>query len=67
MNWTADITNDPDREQKLYIELLEADEYRGRVYRRDDGLLVLAVYGASETEIPLNWLTEVARGAARDL
>jgi hypothetical protein len=29
MSWTSEITNDPEREYRLYVELLEDDQYRG--------------------------------------
>ncbi len=67
-NWTAEITNDPDRNYDLYIELLEGTEYRGRICRAREGTLYLKVYGCtSEIEIPLEWLMEVAEGARKDL
>jgi hypothetical protein len=66
--WTAEITNDPDHDYDLYIELLEGDEYRGRIFRTTSGELALGLYeGHSAIEIPLDWLLKVAEGAKRDL
>jgi hypothetical protein len=35
--WKADLTNDPDRDYDLIVELMEDDEYRGRIERSDKG------------------------------
>ena len=29
--WAAEITNNPDKDYELYVELLEDDEYRARI------------------------------------
>ena len=66
--WTAEITNDPNRDHDLYIELLEGDEYRGKIFRNTAGELVLEFYGCQPAvEIPLDWLRKVAERARRDL
>lgn len=66
--WTAEITNDPNSDHDLYIELLEGDEYRGRIFRNTAGELTLELYGGQPAvEIPLDWLQKVAEGARRDL
>jgi hypothetical protein len=66
--WTAEITNDPDRHQELYIELLQGGEYRGRIVRAPTGELALFIYERNEgLTIPLDWLLEVMNGARRDL
>jgi hypothetical protein len=65
MTWTAEITNDAERDGDLYIELLEDDAYRGRIERRD-GLLVLRVY-SPDAVIPALWLREVLARAEADL
>jgi len=64
--WTADITNDPDRDFDLYIEIVEGEEYRGRIQRDERGLLVLRVY-RDDTEIPAEWLAALLTGASKEL
>ncbi len=65
MNWTAEITNNPQDDFEPYIELLENDEFRGRVERRN-GTLVLVLYGA-DAAVPVNWLVGILNRAAEDL
>jgi len=67
MNWTADITNDRDRNMELYIELIEGNEYRCRVQRSVTGELELKVYGTEPFSIPVDWLMDILRGATVDL
>jgi hypothetical protein len=67
MTWSAEITNDPTREHDLYVELLEDDEYRGRIFRKKDGELVLVVYEREGVEIPLMWLRGLIERAEKDL
>jgi hypothetical protein len=49
----------------LYIELLEDDEHRGRIERRN-GLLVLRVC-SPDAVIPALWLREILTRAATEL
>lgn len=65
MTWTAEITNDPGQDFRLYVELLENDEYRGRIERRQ-GQLVMVLYSA-ETAVPVDWLVRVLASAVEDL
>jgi hypothetical protein len=66
MEWTAEITNDPNRDYKLYIELLENDEFKARIQRRADGKLELHVY-SGPVSIPGEWLSDLLRSAEHDL
>jgi hypothetical protein len=71
--WNADITNDPDDDFNLYIELLEgedqeSEEYRGRITRNANDDLILTIYPSdSSVEIPLDWLLSIVAGAEKDL
>ena len=66
--WTAEITNDPERNYELYIELLEDSEYRGRIFRGDSKELILEIYGGEGSfQVPLSWLREIIDGAQHDL
>ena len=55
--WEADLTNDPDRDYDLYVELMEGDEYRARIERNDNGEVVVRLYGAAA--VPWDWLAGV--------
>jgi hypothetical protein len=70
MKWSADITNDPAKEQAVYAELLEDEEYRGRIEKNEEGVLVLVIYGREDVQVPLEWLCALHaqfrdRGSAR--
>ena len=65
MTWTDELMNDPENDSKLYIELLEDDEYRGRIERRD-GVLILRIY-VGNLAIPAHWLQNVLSSAEDDL
>ena len=67
MTWTAEITNNPDRDYDLYIELLEGDEYKARIQRSNDGDLELIFYGGERLSIPVVWLLDVFKRASVDL
>lgn len=69
MAWTADITNDPDRDYALCIELWEGDTHRATLYRASEGDLRLTLHpsDANAIEIPARWLAEVLSSAERDL
>lgn len=66
--WTADITNDPDKDYRLNIILEYGDEIVGCVERGSAGQLELKLYPHAEhLRIPLAWLTEIAGRAEGDL
>jgi hypothetical protein len=58
--WTAEITNDPRRDYRLYVELLEDDKFRGRLERTDDGQLKVTFYEAV-ADLPWEWLAGIAQ------
>ncbi len=60
MSWEAFLTNDPARDFDLYVELLENDEFMGRIQRDSGGLLELVIYDEKKLRIPLDWLLEVS-------
>jgi hypothetical protein len=45
-SWAADVATDPDRDHRLHLELLEKEEFRGRVIRADDGQVRISFYEA---------------------
>lgn len=67
MNWSADLTTDAARQYRLYLELSQNDEIKARIFRRDDGELVLVLYEAEQIEFPLKWLCALAGRAEQDL
>lgn len=58
-NWTADFTNDPERDFDLYVELMEDDEFKAKLYYNDMNKICLYFYGGVETTVPFEWLTGV--------
>ncbi len=66
--WSAEITNDPAHDYRLYIELLEDDIYQGRVELDESGQPVLTIYRTqTHVRIPGNWLVEVLSGVKEAL
>ena len=59
MGWTAEITNDPTRDFKLYVELLHDGRHRARVQRSSTGDLELVFYEGDQCSIPWAWLSEI--------
>ena len=58
--WAAEITNNPDKDYELYIELLEDDEYRARIEISSQEQLVLRVYNTEQdVSLPVDWLVQV--------
>jgi hypothetical protein len=57
--WGADITNDPDRNYELYVELLQDDAHRARIQRNERRELELVCYGGDRIAIPAEWLVSV--------
>ena len=53
--WAADITNDPDRDFQLYVELMHDEKYKGRLYMDETGTLQLRIY-EEPAPIPVEWL-----------
>ena len=66
--WTAVMANDPDREFALVVEILEDENWRGRIERLSSGDLVVAVYpDADALRIPAKWLSDLIASADREL
>ena len=65
--WTADVTNDPNQDFDLVVELLEDGEYRARVKRCPAGEAVLQVYEGPGFSVPLDWLRSILSGAVQEV
>jgi hypothetical protein len=66
--WAAEITNNPDKDYELYIELLEDDEYRARLEISPQEQLVLRVYSTEQdVSLPVDWLMQVIVTAKKEL
>jgi hypothetical protein len=66
--WAAEITNNPDKDYELYLELLEDDEYRARIEISSQEQLVLRVYSTEqEVSLPVDWLVQVIVMAKKEL
>ena len=63
--WTADIATDPKRDHRLHLELLENEEFRGRVIRADDGHWRITFYEAV-SDVPWDWLAAILERFKRD-
>ena len=46
--WAAEITNNPDKDYELYVELLEDDEHRARIELSSPEQLILRVYNTEK-------------------
>ena len=64
--WTAEITNDPQKDYSLVIELLKDDDAKARIERNEKSELVLRVFGSSDVVIPIDWLKTIIEQAQRD-
>ena len=58
MTWTSEITNDPNHDYDLYVELLEDDVHKGRVQRQEDGKIALVLTGEG-VSIPGDWIRSI--------
>jgi hypothetical protein len=66
--WAAEITNNPDKDYELYVELLEDDEYRARIEISSQEQLVLRVYNTEQdVSLPVDWLVQVIVMAKKEL
>ena len=66
--WAAEITNNPDKDYELYVELLENDEYRARIEISSPEQLVLRVYNTEQdVSLPVDWLVKVIAMAKEEL
>ena len=66
--WAAEITNNPEKDYELYVELLEDDEYRARIEMVDAASLVLRVYH-TETDVvlPVEWPVHILDLAKKEI
>lgn len=67
-SWTAEITNNPEKDYSLCIELLQNDVAKARIERNPSGQLVVKIYPTDElVDIPAEWLASVLGGAEKTL
>lgn len=64
-HWTAEITNDPEQDYSLIIELLKDDEAKARIEDNGQSGLMLRVY-SDDVHIPIDWLKGLIEQAQRD-
>jgi len=66
--WAAEITNNPDKDYELYVELLEDDEYRARIEISSPAQLASRVYNTEQdVSLPVDWLVQVIAMAKKAL
>ncbi|MBU1218228.1 hypothetical protein KKF34_14340 [Myxococcota bacterium] len=66
LEWSAEITTDPDLDFQLYIEILYGEEYIGKIIKKEDGSLCLVIYEIP-TSIPVDWLLLLFKKAKNEL
>ena len=66
--WAAEITNNPDKDYELYVELLEDDEHRARIELSSPAQLILRVYNTEkDVSLPVDWLMQVITMAKQEM
>lgn len=66
--WVAEITNNPDKDYDVYVELLEDDEYKARLEMSSPEQLVLRVYNtANDVSLPVDWLVQIIDMAKKEI
>ena len=66
--WAAEITNNPDKDYELYVELLEDDEHRARIELSSPEQLILRVYNTEkDVSLPVDWLMQVITMAKQEM
>lgn len=68
--WHADITNNPDRDFELWIDLYEGPSHRGTILRDPAGSLVLRWFTEPDkpaVDVPAAWLCSILASAEVDL
>ncbi len=66
--WAAEITNNPDKDYELYVELLEDDEHRARIELSSPEQLILRVYNTEkDVSLPVDWLMQVITMAKQEI
>lgn len=59
--WTAEFSNDPENDFNLYVELLEDDEYKARIYYDTNEIVCIRFYGGSEAILSFDWLSGIIK------
>lgn len=66
-NWAAEIMSDPDRGNRLHVELKEGDVYRARLYQDDADELQIQLYDGHPGIIPVRWLLAIIEQYRADI
>jgi len=62
------LTNNPDKDYELYVELLEDDEHRARIELSSPEQLILRVYNTEkDVSLPVDWLMQVITMAKQEI
>lgn len=65
-NWNAEITNNPDDDYPLYIEIIKNENHIGRIIRDENQELRLHFYN-EESNITCEWLLKIIESAKKDI
>ena len=66
--WRADITNNPNDDFNLCVEIFFDDEHVGTIKRNEQNIVEMTLHSSQrEFRVPAQWLTEVLAKAMQDL
>ncbi len=65
--WLAEVTNNPDDDYNLIIEILKDDEYVGRIQKINNELIFYIYENKNGINIPVDWLIKILDKAKTDL
>ena len=66
-NWLAEISNNPDDDCNLIIEISNNDESIARIYKTNNELIFQIYESEKKIEIPMDWLHSVFEKAKINL
>lgn len=67
MKWSAEITNNPDDDHNLVIEILNTDTYIGRLKKINNEIIFQVYETDRNLNIPINWLKKIIDKAEKEL
>ena len=66
-NWLAEITNNPDDDYNLIIEISNNDESIARIYKTNNQLMFQMYETGKKIDVPMDWLCSVFEKAKNNL
>jgi len=65
--WKADITNDPNDDYNLVIDLKQNKNHIGRLYIHNEELFLRLYSSSKHIDVPAKWLENILKGAEEEL